>query len=104
MAKKINLNTIPTFSAVAHIPVPGDGTAPIKLTFKYRDREAFKEFMDVLKSSEDVEMIMDIASGWDLDDPFDKAHVEKLVAKYIGAPRAILETYISEQTGARAKN
>lgn len=104
MAKKLSLSTDPTFVATAQIPVPGAGTAPVKVTYKYRDRAAFKEFLDVLKDSEDAEVIMDIACGWDLDEAFDKANVEKLVAKYIGAPAAILSTYISEQTGARAKN
>lgn len=104
MAKKLNLATDPTFTATAHIPVPGAGTAPVKFTYKYRDREEFKEFVEVLKDAEDVEMIMDIASGWDLDEPFDKAHVEKMVKKFIGAPRAILDTYMQEQTGARVKN
>lgn len=104
MAKKISLDLTPTFKATVQIPVPGKGTGPVEFTYKYRDREAFKEFTELLKDMEDVEMIMDVASGWDLDEPFDKAHVEKLVAKYIGAPRAILDTYITEQTGARAKN
>lgn len=104
MAKKLTLATDPTFSATAQIPVPGAGTAPVKMTYKYRDREAFKEFIDVLKDAEDSEMILDIACGWDLDEAFDRANVEKLVAKFIGAPAAILSTYISEQTGARAKN
>lgn len=104
MAKKLSLVVSPTFAASVQIPVPGGRSVPVQITFKYRERDAFKEFLDVLKDAEDVEMLMDIASGWDLDEPFDKENVEKLTQLYIGAAREILQVYIAEQTGARAKN
>jgi hypothetical protein len=105
MAKaKLSLAVAPTFKATVQIPVPGGRSAAVEFVFKARTRDEFKEFLEILKDAEDVEMILDVASGWDLDEPFDKANINKLVQSYMGAARAILDVYISELTGARAKN
>lgn len=106
MAKaKLSLTLDPTFKADAPISVPGNGIVDVSFTYKYRDRDAFKEFLENLKDYEnDVELLQDILAGWELDDPFGKASIEKLTVTYIGAPAAILQTYIEESTGARTKN
>lgn len=104
MAKKLSLVVSPTFKATVQIPVPGGRTSEVEFVFRYRERDNFKELIETLKDAEDVDVILDIASGWDLDEAFDRESVEKLVQLYIGAPRAILDVYIQEQTGARVKN
>jgi len=105
MAKpKFSLTASPTFKAKVAIPVPGDKSADIEFIFKGRTREAFKDFIDGLKDREDAEVIMDIASGWDLDDAFEKDNIEKLTQNYLGAARAIIEKYLSELTQARLGN
>jgi hypothetical protein len=93
-----------TFTATVQVPIPGGEFAPVVMTFKYRDRDAFQEFLDSLKVAKDVEAILDTASGWDLDDDFNSESVEKLCKRYMGAAGAILHTYINELTGARVKN
>lgn len=111
MAKpKLNLNPAATFKATVTIPVPGGRDAAVEFIFKYRDREEFKEFLDTLNGVEGAEapqkidVMMDIASGWDLDEPFDKTSVDKMLRLYMGAPQAVIDTYVSEMTGARVKN
>lgn len=105
MAKaKLSLAVVATFAAIAQIPVPGGKTAPVEFTFKWMNRDDFKEFIDNLTGAEDVDALMDILAGWDLDEPFNKDQVTKLVQRYMGAARAVLDVYIAELTGARAKN
>lgn len=109
MAKsKFSLTASPTFDATVAIPVPGKGTADVKFTFKHRDREAFRNLVDSLADPDenrtDADLVLDIASGWDLDEPFDAEHVGLMVDRYIGSGAAILNTYLHEQTGARQKN
>jgi hypothetical protein len=101
---KFSLVANPTFKAKVDIPVPGNKSAPIEFTFKGRSREAFKAFVDGLKDREDTDVIMDLASGWDLDDSFDKENVELLTQNYLGAARAIIEKYLNELTAARLGN
>jgi hypothetical protein len=104
---KLTLTLAPTFNAVVKIPVPGKSAEPVRFTFKGRTRDDFRQFMDSLTSGEgrmDEDVIMDIASGWELDDPFDRPNVAQLLQTYIGAARAVIETYISELSAARAKN
>jgi hypothetical protein len=105
MAKvKFSLNANPTFKAKVEIPVPGDKSATVEFLFKGRSRDAFKAFIDSLKDREDVDVLMDIASGWDLEDAFDKENVELLTQNYLGAARAIIEKYLAELTAARLGN
>lgn len=105
MAKtKFSLSTAPTFKAKVMIPVPGKAAEPVEFTFKGRTREQFKDFIENLKDREDAEVIMDIASGWELDDAFDKDNIETLCENYLGAARAVIEKYLSELTQARLGN
>lgn len=105
MAKaKFSLAVKPTFKAKVSIPVPGQAPELVEFTFKARSRDDFKEFIDGLKDREDVDVILDIASGWELEDAFDKDNLELLTQNYLGAARAIIEKYLSELTQARLGN
>lgn len=101
---KFSLTLAPTFKCKVAIPVPGDKSADIEFTFKGRSREAFKDFIESLKDREDADVVMDIASGWDLEDAFTKENVEILTGNYLGAAKAVIEAYLSELTTGRAKN
>jgi hypothetical protein len=101
---KLSLNPSPTFKAKAPIHVPGGRKAEIEFIYKYRDADEFKEFTETLEGRKDIEILMDIASGWDLDEPFDEKNVEKMAKNYLGSARSALETYLNELMGARAKN
>ena len=105
MAKaKLSLAVVATFAATVAIPVPGGKTADVEFTFKWMDKDDFKEFVENLAGAKDVDALMDILAGWDLDETFSKDQVGKLVQRYMGAARAILDKFLAEVTGARAKN
>lgn len=105
MAKpKLSLTAAPTFKSKVAIPVPGEKSVDVEFTFKGRTREAFKDFVDSLKDREDAEVLMDIASGWELEDAFTKENVERLTENYLGAARAVIEKYLGELTAARLGN
>lgn len=107
MAKpKFSLTAKPTFAAVVPIPVPGDLAADVLFTFKGRTREQLQGFMESTRDTErlKLDIVMDMVAGWELEDPFDREHVEKLLENYLGAYQAIYETYLRELTEARAKN
>ena len=105
---KFTLALAPTFKAKVLIPIPGKAAELVEFTFKARNRDEFKDFVDGIQTSEgqsgDVDTIMDITSGWELEDAFDRENVERLTQNYLGAARAIIETYFAELTQARTKN
>lgn len=105
MAKpKFNLTAVPTFKADVSIAIPGGKSVNVEFTFKHRSREGFREFIESLPDREDIDVIKDIASGWELEEPFNAENIEKMVENYIGSGRAIIETYMRELSGARTKN
>ncbi len=104
MAKKFNLVPSPTFKASVAIQVPGGKAVPVEFTFKHRNRDEYKALIENLEGRKDVEILQDIACGWELEDPFDEKSLQQLVDNYLGAGRTVLETYIAELTAARVKN
>lgn len=106
MAKaKLTLTPNPTFKATVMVPVAGGKPVPVEWTFKYRDREEYKEFFATLgNDTPDADLLLDIGSGWDLDDPYDRASMEKFARVYMAGPGEVLATYVRELSGAREKN
>jgi len=105
MAKqKFSLSANPTFKAPVKIGVPGGDPVDVEFTFKHRSKDAMKQFITEMKGKEDVDLIKDIASGWELDDAFDTESLEKLNQNYPGAALGIWQVYVTELQGARAKN
>ncbi|RXZ42711.1 phage tail assembly chaperone [Crenobacter cavernae] len=99
-----SLVAAPTFKAKAAIPVPGAAPAEVEFTFKHRTREDLTEFSKGLVGREDVDVILDVASGWELTDDFGAESIKTLTQNYHGSVRAILDTYYRELTAARLGN
>lgn len=111
MAAKIKLIPDPTFTSKVGVPVPGKGSVDVEFTFKYRTREEMRAFLERVNAAEggdgamdDVQLVMECASGWELADTFNEANVREFVSRYIAGPTAVFETYVMEMSGARLKN
>jgi hypothetical protein len=102
---KLKLQPDPTFKAKVAIVVPGAEPSNVVFTFKHRSRQEMDRFLKAVSDmKDDVEMVMALATGWDLADDFTEENVRTLVDSYISAPAAIFEAYLSELTGNRRKN
>ena len=106
---KLTLTQKPTFTAVVQIPVLGGGAEPVEFTFKAKRKTEFAEWLKTLTSpdgetSKDENIVLEIASGWELEDQFNKKNLVELGELYPGATRAIVTAYINEYTGAKAGN
>lgn len=101
---KFTLNPAPTFKAKVDIPVPGGRTEKVEFTFRHRTREEFVRWLEESDSKEPHVLILEVACGWELAEPFDEESVKVLLANYIGSLPAVMETYIRELSGRREKN
>ena len=102
---KLKLNPDPTFQGKVEVHVPGSAPASVVFTFKHRTRpEMVTFFAKVKEMKDDVELIMAMATGWDLEDEFSKANIKTMCAAYIDFPGASYEAYLKEITGARSGN
>lgn len=101
---KLSLTAAPTFTANVPIPVPGRSPVPVQFTFRWRNRADFQSFLDGLQGKTNAEIIMECASAWELEDPFDAESVAKLDETYLGAARAVLDTYMQQIAQARLGN
>jgi len=100
---KLSLTAAPTFTATVQIPIPGKRPAPVEFKFKHRNKDELEVFFRDF-SGTDVELVMEIVSGWDLDDPFSAETVAQLLNSYSGAGKAISDKYLSEMIQARVGN
>lgn len=101
---KLQLTASPTFRCNVLIPVPGKKPVPVEFNFKGRTKDEFKSFIDTIGDREDVDVILDIATGWELEEAFGRDSVELLLQNYLGSARVIIEKYIGELTAARLGN
>ena len=101
---KLQLTASPTFKCNVLIPVPGKKPVPVEFNFKGRTKDEFKAFIDTIGDREDVDVILDIATGWELEEAFGRDSVELLLQNYLGSARVIIEKYIVELTAARLGN
>lgn len=102
---KLKLQPDPTFKAKVEISVPGAAAAKVEFTFKHRTRQEMDRFLKAVSDmKDDTEMILALASGWDLADDFTEENVRTLCDCYIAAPAAIFDSYLQELSGNRRKN
>jgi hypothetical protein len=100
----LKLNASPTFFSKVDIQVPGGKSEPVKFEFKHKTKDQLNAWLKGGEDRDDVEVILDIAVGWDLAEPFTSEHVTVLVQNYIGSASAVIEKYITELTKARTGN
>lgn len=100
----LKLQPDPTFSAPVSIPVPGGEPVVVEFTFKHRGRKELAAFGKTLDGRGDADTILDVATGWDLSDPFNADSVALLVDNYFAAPGAIWTAYLAALTQAKEKN
>jgi hypothetical protein len=100
----LKLKPDPTFYAKVAIPVPGAKPAMVKFQFRHMTKDQAEKWRQSVDGRDDVELILDIACGWDLAEAFDEENVGFLVQNYIGAGIAVVRTYLEELAGARLGN
>lgn len=101
---QLKLQPEPTFKAKVLIPIPGSEPGEVEFTFRHRGRKELATFGEAMTGRSDADLILDLASGWDLDDEFNAETVAQMVEKYFAAPDAIWRAYIDELTKAKEKN
>lgn len=103
---KLSLVADPSFSALVPISKPGQET-PVKVSFifKHRTRDGLKDFINGLTPDmADPDLIMNVATGWELDEAFTAENVAILCQNYHDAGPQVWKTYLAELTKARLGN
>lgn len=101
---KLSLKIDPTFPVTVTIPKAGTEAVQIKLVCKHRTKAQLDEFIKSRADKSDADSILDMATGWDLDDAFTAENIEQMCQNYIAAPLEIYREYVSELVKAKAKN
>lgn len=101
---KLSFATAATFDLRVAIPVPGKRPVEVTFTAIGRNRDEFRDYLDQTAGMEDVDALMKTVSGWDLEDPFSRDEVEKMVLFYPASARAVIQRYIGEISGVRLGN
>ena len=93
---KFKLIADPTFVSKVPIPVAGEAPIEIKFTFKHRTKDELEQFAKDRINKSDVETVMEMATGWELDDEFNADNVQMLLQNRIGSGLAAYNVYLSE--------
>ncbi len=100
----LKLKPDPTFKAQVAIPLHGGGETKVEFDFQHRTRDELEAWLKAGADRDDVDAVLEAARGWELVEPFDRENVSELVQNYIGAARAVVDTYVRELSQARLGN
>lgn len=104
MATKFKLAVEPTFKAKVSIPVPGGKAEPVEFTFKYLTRDEYIQLFSSQPAPSDKDLILQIVTGWELEDEFCADNVEKMLQAYQKAAGAIVSKFAEELGPAKLGN
>lgn len=98
------LSPDPTFKSKVDIPIAGAKPFVVEFVFRHKSKDQLKEWLDSMQDKEDADAILEVASGWDQPDAFDRDSLVKLAQNRIGSVGAIIAKYISELADKRLGN
>lgn len=101
---KLKLQPDPTFNAKVAIHQPGAEPVEVEFTFKHRGRKELAAFAKDMAGISDADLILALASGWELEDEFSAENIGILVENHYTAPTAIWMGYLDALTKAKEKN
>lgn len=128
---KVTLGTRPKiFKQTVRVQLHDGEEGEIVVSFLYRTRKEYAEMIDALaerqqaalkvpaqgdqvglmelamqsRSALQVEHLMEIMKGWNLDQPFDRVHVEQLSQELPGVVQAIIARYEQASIEGRLGN
>lgn len=127
MANKIKLGNRPkNFKRVVTFPLIEGGEGAIEVTYKYRTRQEFGQFIDGIFAAAKEEQpqdgefkmsdlmgktrdknaayLLDVIEGWNLDEPLNRETAEQLCDELPAAATEIMEVYRSAIVDGRVKN
>ncbi|QXG07667.1 tail assembly chaperone [Erwinia phage Snitter] len=99
---KLTLGRLPDFKLPVKFIMPNGDEAKLTFTVKHMKAEEVQKLYD--GEVKDNVFMKSIATGWDLEEEFNDANVEELIALYPSATIALTATYISALAGQRVKN
>lgn len=102
---KMKLKTVkrlPDFWLPVEFVLPDGNVAEFKFKVKHLTSDEIKEVTG--KEQDDIDFIMSIASGWDLEDEYNKEAVSELVKTYPASVLALMGEYMKALAGQRVKN
>ncbi len=128
---KVTLGTRPTsFKQTVRVVLHDAEEGEIVVSFRYRTRKEYGQLIDTLadrgratvtvagegddaramevfvrtRTALQVEHLMEIMDGWNLDQPFDRAHVQQLNEELPGLAQAIIDRYQQASMEGRLGN
>ncbi len=107
----LTLDPLPTFDWPVELTIPGQ-EEPVKIviTWAYKDRDEHQAWINQAlgtKGKKDVDLLAEVIKGWsekDIDVPYTKANLAKLLKRYHGSALQLVKAYAAGLHGGRLKN
>lgn len=102
---KLKLKPDATFKHTVLIPVAGSQEgAAVEFDFKHRGAAEMKAFWEGLDDKQNIDVVMDIAAAWDLQEPFNRENVLIMLDNYPMSGAVVIAAYQDEIFKARVGN
>lgn len=102
--QKLKYQPDPTFERRVEIELPSGDLADVGLTLRHRTGPEAKAFEDALAGRLWPDILLDLATGWEFAEPYDRAHLEEFIANYPKAAQMIYRAYVKALLVETEKN
>lgn len=105
MAKmKLTLARLPDFKLPVKFTMPNGEEGSIVFTVRHMPANEFHDLYTSEAVVKDHEFIMNLATGWDLEEEFNAENAQLMVELFPGSAIALAGTYLQALAGQRVKN
>lgn len=101
---KLKLKADPTFQRKVGITTHDGNVVEVEFTFKHRTKSEALKLEEEVKGKDDAEVIMLVASGWELEDAFTLDNLRVFTGDYMASAVEVFYEYTRALNGARLKN
>ncbi|MDG2617751.1 phage tail assembly chaperone [Thermoleptolyngbya sichuanensis XZ-Cy5] len=102
----LKLRPAETFQGPADIPVPGQEPAKVWITWRHKGKTDLMQWIESASSRDDVDLMAEVIVSWgsEVDEPYSREALARLLNAYPGAAQALFFAYRRELTEGRRKN
>ena len=104
MAKfNLSLKALPDFKLPVKFQLANGEDAEVVLTVKHKKSSELQEILN-RENFSTKELINEICSDWDLEEPFNDENVDEFANLFPGAVPSLMDSYMKALAGQRVKN
>lgn len=101
------IDPAPTFPVTVQLTAPGGEKRQMEITYRHKGKAAlaaWRKLVETRPPEEEADILMEIITDWQADEPFSRQALERMLDNYYAAAQELYIAYLAGLSGARLGN